>query len=382
MAKSRTKVVGRTKGRTREERPAPRAVPAAAANRPRVRSRARARPAVETVRVTLDLRDVSRQPIDDPDTRFTFRQVTSGHQFCDQVTKQPLPAGPVTIALPVLAGDAVSCEIDAVRYRWARSPVFFRSPNDDGIALEIRLLRELGAWVPTFASWQRLGRRFDGFKRACQASGTVVVLDRGMPAGTPATAVLNSAATYDGLGFDLHLAQMALLNTHHVLQSTNEPVSKSRPWFSFVRQFVAIGRERFMALVDAEMWTLVRLISEHIDEFHVDYEQTMAENHRGMIPAALRGRAREMVSIKSSHTLGNFQLTLARLAQAGTEPEQWLLDADIDESGTLAGHVLDWLKHKRSGGTSPFDIHEILAWQHAEQERPGPFAPGYDLRPS
>jgi len=112
----------------------------------------------------------------------------------------------------------------------------------------------------------------------------------------------------------------------------------------------------------------VRDISEHIEQFRSDYERTPAENHRGNVPPALQSRITSMVSIKSTHRKGNFQLTITHLSG----PDEVLLDADIDESGDLLGHTLDVFKHKITGGTHPLDIHELLVLQEGQ-------ADGFDL---
>ena len=65
---------------------------------------------------------------------------------------------------------------------------------------------------------------------------------------------------------------------------------------------------------------------------------------------------------------GNFQLTLTHLSA----PDEMLLDADIDENGTLLGHFLDLFKHKITGGTHPNDIHELLVLQEGQSA-------GFDL---
>ncbi len=83
-------------------------------------------------------------------------------------------------------------------------------------------------------------------------------------------------------------------------------------------------------------------ILDHLEQFRGDYEATPAENHRPNVPAALQSRIVEMVSLKSTHARGNVQLTLTRLR----DPEEFLLDADIDESGELLRHLLDLFKHK------------------------------------
>jgi hypothetical protein len=129
-----------------------------------------------------------------------------------------------------------------------------------------------------------------------------------------------------------------------------------------------VGGGGFIAFVEPEMEALVRQIHTHIDEFRADYERSPAENHRGNVPAALQSRITSMVSIKSTHRKGNFQLTLTHLSR----PDEVLLDADIDESGALLNHFLDLFKHKITGGTHPHDIHELLVLQEGQTE-------GFDL---
>jgi hypothetical protein len=58
----------------------------------------------ETLRVTLDLHDISGQPIQDPEAFFTFRRVSGNRQIGDQLA---LELG-VLIAEPV--EDAISPE--------------------------------------------------------------------------------------------------------------------------------------------------------------------------------------------------------------------------------------------------------------------------------
>lgn len=164
------------------------------------------------------------------------------------------------------------------------------------------------------------------------------------------------------------MAKTALLNAHYRLNATREPVSAARTWFSFVSRIVAIGRERFLAFVEPEMETRVRQIHANIEEFRADYERTPSENHRGNVPIALQSRITSMISIKSSHSKGNFQLTLTHLSG----PDEVLLDTDIDENGKLLGHFVDLFKHKITGGTHPHDIHELLVLQDGQ-------TPGFDL---
>lgn len=110
------------------------------------------------------------------------------------------------------------------------------------------------------------------------------------------------------------------------------------------------------------MGLIVRTIKDHIAQFN-DYKPTPAQNHFGNFPASYQVQKSKMFSIKSQETHGNVQLTLAPGKDAAGN-ELLLLDADIDENGALLEHLADLFKHKLTGGTHPFDIHEYLALAH------------------
>jgi hypothetical protein len=323
---------------------------------------ARAAARANTLQVTLELRDVSNRLIRDPETFFTFRRVNDRRQIGDQLAIE-LKGTPTVFELPAATGEIVVCELDPKRFRFAHSPVFFRTPGPP-ITKQTRLLREPREWTPRFTRWRDLPAGFADLKRVLAASPQVTLFKDVHP-----IADLLVEDAYDGMaGEDVTLAKTALLNAHYRLSAAREPVSAVRTWFSFVSRLVAIGRERVLAFVEPEMETLVRQIHASIEEFRADYERTPSENHRGNVPAALQSRITSMISIKSSHGKGNFQLTLTHLSG----PEEVLLDADIDENGALLGHFVDLFKHKITGGTHPHDIHELLVLQDGE-------LPGFDL---
>jgi hypothetical protein len=309
--------------------------------------------APETVQVTIELRDVSDRLIRDPETFFTFRRVTDRRQIGDQMALELTGASSV-FNLPVATGEIVVCEIDPKRFRFVHSPVFFRSPGPP-IKTQTQVLREPKEWAPRFTRWNDLPANFSGFKRVLATSPNVTLFK-----GVEPIADLLVEGAYDAMaGENVTLAKTALLNSHYRLNAAPAPVSPGRSWFSFVSRVVAIGRERFLGFVEPEMETLVRQIHANIDEFRADYERTPSENHRGNVPAALQSRITGMISIKSAHSKGNFQLTLTHLSG----PDEVLLDADIDESGELLGHIGDLFKHRITGGTHPHDIHELLVLQ-------------------
>ena len=322
--------------------------------------RSEARP--ETLQVTIELRDVSNRLVRDPETFFTFRRVDDRRQIGDQLALE-LTGSPTVFELPVATGEMVVCELDTKRFRFAHSPVFFRSPGRP-ITRTTQLLREPKEWTPRFTRWSDLPAGFADLKRVLRTSPDVTLFKE-----PQSIAPLLVEGSYDGMsGDDVTMAKTALLNAHYRLNTVREPVSAARSWFSFVSRIVAIGRERFLAFVDPEMETLVRQIHANIEEFRADYERTPSDNHRGNVPADLQHRISSMVSIKSSHSKGNFQLTLTHLSG----PDEVLLDIDIDENGELLGHVVDLFKHKITGGTHPHDIHELFVLQDGQ-------LPGFDL---
>ena len=314
-----------------------------------------------TLRVELALTDVTGKPISDPETFFTFRRLEGNRQLGDQLAVS-IGGAPAVFDLPIATGDVLFCEIDARRFRFAQSPVFFGTPGEP-IRKETRLFREPRAWQPRFTKWAALSPPFGNLKDVLAMSRQVTIFRELEPIAD----LLVGDAYDDMTQSDVMLAKTALLNCYFRLSRTLEPMS-GRSWFSFVRSIVAIGQERILAFVDPEMVTLVERIHSHIDQFRGDYERTPAGNHRGNVPAPLQPRITGMISIKSTHRRGNFQLTLTRL----TAPDEVLLDADIDESGDLLGHFLDLFKHKITGGTHPHDIHELLVLQEGETH-------GFDL---
>ena len=349
------------KRRTSTRRIAPAEVPAISFAGPRGTTAALATAGGDTLQVTLDLRDVSNRAIRDPEAFFTFRRLSGNRQIGDQFAIELTGTSPA-FSVPIFPSEVLVCEIDPKRFRFVQSPVFLGSPGPP-IRRACQLLREPDEWTARFTRWQDLSDSFDGLKEVLRASPRVTLFKGANP-----IADLLVEETFDALsGEKLTFAKTALLNSYFRL-GASEPISGTRSWFSFVRRILAIGRERFLALVDPEMDVLVRQISAHIDQFSADYERTPAENHRGNVPAAMQSRIASMISIKSTHRLGNFQLTLTRL----TEPEEVLLDSDIDEHGDLLGHFLDLFKHKVTGGTHPYDIHELLVLQAGN-------SPGFDL---
>ncbi len=65
-------------------------------------------------------------------------------------------------------------------------------------------------------------------------------------------------------------------------------------------------------------------------------------------------RLDQHASFKTPDSMGNLQLTFAKNPQ-----NQFGVDADLDDHQGLQ-HAFDVIKHKFSGDTNPYDIHEVL----------------------
>lgn len=318
----------------------------------------------DTVAVTLTLRNVHGDLVRDPEGIFTFRRESDRRQIADQA-RLPLRGAPVRFTIPA-GGDVIECEIDLTRYRFARSPLFIRAvgfPRD----FDDLLLREPAAWRPDFTPWANLSDAFQPLQDVLDRSADITVLE----GGDRLPSLVEGA--YDAITEARAVtAKTALLNIYYRLRTAGPPIVGAVNWFSHVEQIIAIGRERFLAFVKPEMATLVRDIARNIDDAGPDFESASASLHLKNVPPSLRPRVTAMVSIKSTHRKGNYQLTITELAAADGAPAQTLLDADIDESGTFWGHAGDLFKHKISGGTHPVDVHEILVRQDRQ-------TPGFDL---
>src|SRR5688572_2321635 len=122
---------------------------------PQPRSRGALRP--ETVKVILDLLDVTMRPIHDPEIFFTFKRVSDNHQIGDQLQQAVAGASP-SFDLPVAVNESVVCEIDPKRYRFVQSDVFSLAPGAP-IRRHRVLMREPKEWTAKFTRWKDLPGR-------------------------------------------------------------------------------------------------------------------------------------------------------------------------------------------------------------------------------
>lgn len=299
----------------------------------------------------LTLLTVDAEPARDPSTRVTFQRVSDGQTIGSATTSFPpsrrfrLPAFPQEKAL--------SCFIAPKRYRHRNVGVFTLTDGET-ITRQPTVFRDPKQWAASFVKWDELGAPFLALTDVLDESD-----DLRIKGGKVYEKFVED--TYDQAEADGQVAisaKASLLNLFAKLNSEKEPVHNRKSWFSFVLQLLEIGRERLIALVDEEMLVRVREIDEHIGRYE-EYERTPAGNHFKNIPSGYTAKKSDMVSIKTDEAHGNLQLTLAPARDAsGTAVT--ILDTDIDENGEALAHLADLFKHKVTGGTHPFDIHEYL----------------------
>lgn len=116
--------------------------------------------------------------------------------------------------------------------------------------------------------------------------------------------------------------------------------------FDEVLDIFKVKPARIYARVKRELWERVQLLPQH---FH---EQADGGSLHSFIDDWVR--LTEHASFKTPDPMGNLQLTFASNPQ-----EQFAVDADLDDHTGLR-HAFDVIKHKFSGDTNPYDIHEVL----------------------
>lgn len=305
----------------------------------------------------LSLIDVRGRPINETKVKVGFFRLSDNKSLSSSTQDFP-PSH--TFTLPAFPQEKhMYCDVTPPRYRMRRIEPFLLT-HGETITRNISLFRRPDKWSASFTAWDQLGVQFLALKDILNASSAVKVKN-GKLLGK------FTEATYDGVTEKAEIfAKSSLLNIYAKLTDLKEPTNGNEPWFSFVKEIVEISRERIIAIADPKMGEIVRQIKDNIGDFK-DYENTPAQNHFGNIPAAYQPQKSKMFSIKSGEDHGNVQLTLAPGKDANGNP-LLILDADIDENGQMFAHLMDLLKHKFSGGTHPFDIHEYLAF--ANPNRP------------
>jgi len=313
----------------------------------------------------LSLLNVSSQPAQDPNTDVSFVRALDNRGILEkrgltfpQAYKFLLPAFPQERALV--------CWITPARYRTCHSDIF-TLVNGQTLSESPLVLRNPSKWNARFTRWNDLSNAFDPLKNVLTRSPAVTVKDSGQPLGNFA------ADNFDDVDETAAvLAKTALLNLFTKMNKVavvNQPASN---WFQFVQNILVIGRERFIGIVADTMWQLVSDIYHNIGSYP-GFVRADTSLHTGNIPAPYSTKVTAMVSVKSNDHHGNLQLTMAKSQDAAPVSPVFLVDADIDEDLEFFEHAKDLFVHMFSGGTHPFDVHEILFVTY------GPMDLGYDL---
>jgi hypothetical protein len=299
----------------------------------------------------IGLMDVEGRPVNESGVKVSFVRVTENKVISSAANLDFPPAR--RFALPAFPQESnLLCEVTPPRFRQRRSGIFTLTDGET-IVRNLTLFRRPDKFSASFTAWDQLPSLFLPLKTLLGRSSAVKVKG-GRLLGKFTEAI------YDGVTDPKEVfAKAALLNLYTKLTDLKEPTGGKEPWFSFVREIVEIGRERFIALVDPKMGEIVRAIKDDLGKFK-DYKNTPAQNHFGNIPSVFQPQKSKMFSIKSTEDHGNIQLTMTPGKDASGN-DLLVLDADIDEDGKLMAHVADLFKHKFNGGTHPFDIHEYLA---------------------
>ncbi|HEX4950338.1 MAG TPA: hypothetical protein VFZ34_26975 [Blastocatellia bacterium] len=306
--------------------------------------------------LSLDLIGVEGTSISDPDTDIEFRRSSDQQVIAHALHLQFPPAKKFKLPAYPQAQNLYA-DIAPKRYRLRKSE-FFTLTHNQTITQKLPVLREPQQWQARFVAWNELPKHFKTLQRSLEISPDIHVKEKPSLVFTRFT-----EAAYDNVSDEKAiLAKTALLNLYAKMSALKEPVHQQQNWFEFVVRILQIGRERFIAVVDPQMGTLVRKIKDSIGQYP-QYKHANAQNHYENVaaaaPAGFKVLKSKMFSIKSDEEHGNLQLTLAP-AKDEEGDQILLLDVDIDENGALLKHLCDAFKHISSGGTHPYDIHEYL----------------------
>jgi hypothetical protein len=261
------------------------------------------------------------------------------------------------------------CTITSSRYRFVQSEFFTLDAGQDRTTRAL-LAREPDKWTPNFLAWGTLSARFDGLKTIL--ANKLLKTKHGPDVGVVTPGV------YDAMPAPMSLAKMALLNLYSVLSDEQYPLGQS-PWFSFVKQILVIDRERFVAIVKDELYTVIQQILGNLSTYKKQgFFAGDTSLHHDNIPSQYT--VSDMISVKCRYQCGNVQFTVARVT--GSAGAEVLLDCDMDEHANLLEHLDDVFVHIFTGGTHPIDIHEYIVQKASLQGRKADLGYTLEARPA
>lgn len=264
--------------------------------------------------VTLELRNANEEFITDHlELRFRNLRVQS-LDFMANVDLQGAPQSiPDVIAFP---DGHWQLEIFPKKYRF--KSVFVDLPSSGESVVKETFFVDPGKVTPIFPSANDL-------QNLARWSALRDVLDK-------------SIIKYDKLGDQ---EKAGLLN----LFAKMTHKSSSYVWAEVIDIF-EVKPARIYARVTDKLWDNVRALPER---YHEEPDNGSMHKFGGDWT-----RLAKHASFKTPDPLGNLQLTFANDAK-----KSFAVDADLDDHQGLK-HAFDVIKHKFSGDTNPYDIHEVL----------------------
>ena len=271
------------------------------------------------MRLTLELRNVEGEIIQDQRCVVTVcrPQGPSLLRVECRLTGQPL-----IVEIPDAAVDPVWCRIEPSRYRTLQTAPFFRTPGQAVHQLYV-LCRQPKQWEAEFVPWLEL-EQFEYFPDYCQ--------------------LLHRAA----LDADPLIRAMTL----------NIYARAREPWWTWIRRVESMTQERIVAWADPDCLEEVRAIYLDIHKYKGVWKRASTKLHEKNLPDTVLSRITGEWSIKSAQPFAGLQICAFQISGH----DEALIDLDLDEHAGLR-HVLDVLHHVRTGGTHPYDMHELLKLQ-------------------
>lgn len=300
-------------------------------------------------RVTVDLRDVRGNSIDDPRVLVRFVNIASGHALAFDVA---LAGVPLAFTASLARGSTYRVELNPSRFSPALRVL---SVVKDDLEVTGTMIRRATQWTPTFTPWAGLGAGFAALQTVLSASPALRI-------GRVTAPVAFIKSEYDNVAPDDEsrvFAKASLLNMYGLLTAEPRPGTAGGNWFDGISELLLATRERVIGRIDDSDAKLIERIDRgaHSGRYKSAPAVKHVDNFRE-IPGFVFD-PKKLVSIKTKDKFGNIQLTVARGTLDGASAV--LVDADCDENGQAFAHLLDLPKHAVTGGTNPFEIHEILA---------------------
>ena len=300
-------------------------------------------------RITIDLADVRGVRIEDPRVLVRFVNVASGHGLAFTVAFSGMP---VAISSSLSRGSTYRVEVTPSRFS---SALRMLGSEDDELEVKATLIRRATEWAPAFTPWMALGAPFAALQAVLNASAALRV-------GRVTSPVRFVQAEYDNVPPDDEsrvFAKAALLNMYGLLSAEPRPGTAGGTWFDGVTELLLVTRERVIGRILESDARLIERIEKgaHAARYKSAPAVKHVDNFREIPGFAFDPK--KLCSVKTRDRFGNLQLTVARGTLNGKPAA--LLDADCDENGVAFAHLLDLPKHAVTGGTNPYEIHEILA---------------------